>query len=128
MNNASTLRSEIKLVYQKAGVQFVISITPEGAGEGSEGQGGTTLQIDIKDAAGENDLVCTEECSPVLGDFIGGFVRWLGTIGIPSTHEGGAIKGVFHPDYDLHKLIQASGGICDMLEQRFSLYQESILS
>lgn len=120
MNNASTVKSEVQLVYPNAGVRFVVEM-------GSAQGGGGVLRICAKDASGERDLAFTDECSSILGDFIGGFVRWLGTIGIAAKHEEGEINGSFGAAYDAHKLIQASAAICDMIEQRFCLYPYNIV-
>lgn len=121
MGSGSKVRSEIKLVYEKAGVGFVVGIEP--SDDGAAG-----LRIAVEDAAGGKSLTFDEECSPILGDFIGGFVRWLATIGITAKHEQGEVTGSFSAAYDAHKLIQASAAICDMIEQRFSLYPYSILA
>ena len=128
MSNISEFKSEITLTYKKAGVRFLIDIRPAETGEGDEKKGQTALHISARDASDDKALTFTGECSPVLEDFIGGFVRWLSTIGITAAHNGEEITGSFHEDYDAFKFIQASGAIADMLEHRFSLYPYSILS
>lgn len=128
MNSASTMKSDINLVYPAAGVRFTIEITAAPDGESSEAKENAKLNISVKEASGEKSLAFTEECSPVMGDFIGGFVRWLSTLGITATHSSGAITGSFRADYNVFKLIKASGAICDMIDHRFSLYQDSILA
>jgi hypothetical protein len=128
MSGISELKSEITLTYANAGVRFVIEITPPAEREGNEKKGEAALRISVKDTSGKKGLTFTDDCSPVLVDFIGGFVRWLSTLGITADYDGGEINGSFHADYDAHKLIQASGAIAEMLEQRFSLYPHSILT
>ena len=128
MKNASTMKSEIKLTYKKANIQFAIEISPPKEGDGDKSKAETLLRISVKDAAGKKGLAFTEDCSSVLADFVGGFVRWLSTLGVTASSNGGEITGSFHPDYDVHNLIKASGGVCEMIEQRFSLYQNSILA
>ncbi len=126
MDYGSSVKAEIKLVYPDAGIQFIMEIGP---GEGGNGDGsGAMLRIVLKDATGEKDLTCDEERSPVLGDFVGGFVRWLGTLGIKAAHSAGEITGSFHPDYNVEGFIKASGAICEMIDQRFSLYRDSVLA
>ena len=128
MKNESTMKSEIKLTYKKANIQFAIEISQPKEGDGAKSKAETLLRISVKDAAGKKGLAFTEDCSSVLADFVGGFVRWLSTLGVTASSNGGEITGSFHPDYDVHNLIKASGAVCEMIEQRFSLYPNSILA
>ena len=127
MSNSSAMKAQIMLVYPNADIQFNIDIAPFQGDSPDESTAGT-LNISIKDAEGEKDLTFSEDCSPVLSDFIGGFTRWLGSLGIIASHDGKTITGSFSNLYDAHGFVKASGAICDMIEHRFSLYSNSILT
>jgi hypothetical protein len=65
---------------------------------------------------------------PELEDFAPGCTRWLRTCRITADLTAAGIRGHMPADATAAQLLDAMGRASDMIDQRFSLYTESILT
>ena len=111
------------LDFAPAGVTFRIEVAPP---EGKE-EGATLAIIPINSATGA-EIAIKEEVCPVLADFAPAHTRWLRTRRVTGTVDESRITGTFHQDVGIEELLRYTADICDMISQRYSIYQESILA
>jgi hypothetical protein len=73
-------------------------------------------------------LALQAPATPVLEDFAPGFTRWLRTCRITADLTAAGIRGQMPADATTAQLLEAMGRASDMIDQRFSLYTDSILT
>ncbi len=56
-----------------------------------------------------------------------GYSRWLVRARVKATHDESGITGTFAPDLQPEQVLQGLRDACEMIRQRFELYEESIL-
>lgn len=115
------LSLSITLPYPRAGVEFHLS----GACRKDAAQ---SVEITAVPCGAEQSLSLQDSAVPVLEDFAPGFARWLRTCRIDADVTRQAIRGQMPADATPAQLLLAMQRACDMIEQRFSLYTESIVS
>jgi hypothetical protein len=113
---------EMDLDFTDAGVGFTVKVREENAA-GS----GPTLHVELHALGPHQTARFTESCSHALGDFVGGFCRWLGTKAVTVNHTEQDISGHFKPDHTIFEQLAIVQELCQMLNDKFGLYPDSIL-
>ena len=118
----SYLKVNSALDYRPAGVTFKIEIDlPE------LHQAGASLTITPINSNNGANIPITDEASVVLADFAPAFARWMRTRRVTAAVEGERIAGTFHQDLTVQELLQYAADVCEMINQRFSLYEEKVI-
>ena len=120
MSSQQNLSLSVTLPYAQAGIEFRLH------GECHEGAA-PTLDITVVPGGSDQPLAIREDAVPVLEDFAPGFARWLRTCQVTADVLPQAIRGAMPSDATAEQLLLAVSRSCDMIDQRFSLYTESIL-
>jgi hypothetical protein len=121
MTSRHTLSLSVALPYAQAGVEFRLrGVCRAGSAP--------TVEVTAVPYDGEQPLHLQQEAVPVLEDFAPGFARWLRMCHIDAEVTTQAIRGSMPPDATAEQLLLAISRACDMLDQRFSQYTESILA
>jgi hypothetical protein len=121
MASSQTLSVSLILSYAQAGVDF--HLTGHYQAEHT-----ATVAITVQPAGGGAPLALQAPAPPVLEDFAPGFTRWLPTCGITADLTAAGIGGHLPADATATQLLDAMRRASDMIDQRFSLYTESILT
>lgn len=121
MASSQTLSVSLILPYAQAGVDF--HLTGHYQAEHT-----ATVAITAQPAGGGAPLALQAPATPVLEDFALGFTRWLRTCRITADLTAAGICGHMPADATAAQLLEAMGRASDMIDQRFSLYTESILT
>ena len=121
MASSQKLSVSLILPYAQAGVDFHLTghYQPEHA---------ATVEISAQPAGGGAPLALQAPTAPVLEDFAPGFTRWLRTCRITADLTATGIRGHMAADATAVQLLHAMSRASDMIDQRFSLYTESILT
>ncbi|MEE9247812.1 MAG: hypothetical protein V3U79_03850 [Dehalococcoidia bacterium] len=121
----SNISISVYLHFPPAGITFKIEVDlPE---DGSQAQG-PSITISPVDSANGEAIPIRDDSSAVLADFAPAFNRWLRRCSITGTVEETRITGAFHQDVDIEHLLRYTADICDMITQRFSLYEEKVFA
>ena len=120
MASGSTTQINVSLAFPKAEVVFVIEVC------GSNGQA-PSFHLHVTDPSG-NKVPFTTAASPPLADWVRGYSRWLYRSRVTASHNTEAVSGTFADGLTPEKLLEGVQGACDMIRQRFELYDASILS
>ncbi len=115
------LTMEFDLAFPNAGVGFQVQV------QRNEGHDATALRVEVRALEPEKVARFTTESSRVLGDFVGGFCRWLGTKGVQVTHTEQEIQGHFHARYTVPQMLATMQELCEMLEDKFAGYPATVL-
>jgi hypothetical protein len=113
---------ELDMPFPVAGVGFRVQVGP---GDETEG---LTLLIGLRALEAGKTARFTRESSYPLGDFIGGFCRWLGTKGVQVLHPDEEVSGHFQPRYTVVQMLETLQELCEMLDDKFAGYPGSIVS
>ena len=116
----STTQINLNLAFPKAEVVFVIEVS------GSNGQA-PSFHLHVTDSSG-NQVPFTAQGSSHLADWVRGYSRWLYRSRITASHDTEAITGTFADGLTPEQLLEGVQGACDMIRQRFELYDASILT
>ncbi len=112
----------LRLPFDGAGIEFNIEVNE--SGDSSSGPGFTL----VAQASGSGDrLAFQSQVSPVLADWVRGYTRWLYRARISAHHTEDAIVGAFLADLSAEQVFEGLQLACDMIRQRFELYEESVL-
>ena len=112
----------LRLPFERAGVEFNIEVNE--SGDASMGPAFTLVPL----ACGTSDrLSFHSQVSPVLADWVRGYTRWLYRAKISAQHGDDAIVGTFASDVTAEQVFEGLQLACDMIRQRFELYEESVL-
>ena len=68
----------------------------------------------------------TSASSPVLADWVRGYTRWLYRAGVSARYDEQAISGAFAHGMSAERILEGVQLACDMIRQRFELYEDSI--
>jgi hypothetical protein len=121
MASGSNVSIDLDMAFPTAGVGFAIQVRLANEAEGA------ALQVRLRAVAEGKTAMFTRECSYPLGDFIGGFCRWLGTKGVTVSHTDQEVSGHFHPRYTVPQMLSTTQELCQLLEDKFGAYPHSIL-
>ncbi len=116
----SGVNLSVILPFPTAGVAFNISVA-------SEDEGALTFSLNVTDLNGGNALPFSVDVSPCLADWVRGYARWLVRAGVRATHDSGGITGTFGESMTAEQVLLGVRDACDMIRQRFELYEESVL-
>ena len=112
----------LRFPYERAGVEFNIEVNESG-----DADSGPEFSL-VAQAIGSGDqLAFQSQVSPVLADWVRGYTRWLYRARIRAQHTDDAIFGSFAPGVTPEQVFEGLQLACDMIRQRFELYQESVL-
>ena len=120
MVSCQNLSLSLVLPYAQAGIEFRLT------GQCQEGTA-TTVDITVVPHGGNQPLALRDRAVPVLEDFAPGFARWLRTCRIEAEIVPAGIRGQMPADATATQVLGAMSRASDMIDQRFSLYTESIL-
>ena len=115
--SSRTIDLNLTLPFESAGVAFDIRV-------GSSDEE-TTFALAALDDAG-NPIPFTSEHSPVLADWVRGYTRWLYRAGVSAQYGETHITGSFANGMSAERILEGLQLACDMIRQRFELYEDSI--
>ena len=122
MTEKVSLNLCLRLPFEHAGVEFNIEVNE--SGDTNSGPGFTLVVM----ACGASDrLAFQSHVSPVLSDWVRGYTRWLHRAGVSAQHREDAIVGTFASNVTAKQMLEGLQLACDMIRQRFDLYEESVL-
>ena len=122
---ACEINVDLKLAFPKAGLVFAITVqSPEGAPEDEA----TTFHLTVKEASGERQVPFTPDQSPQVADWARGYTRWLRRAGVTASHNEDSITGSFAAGLTPEQVLLGLRDACDMIRQRFGLYEEGVLA
>ena len=125
MAATSDVQISVNLAFPNAGV--VIKINVEPPADGANGQA-PSFRLNVTDISGRKAIPFPTDSSPPLADWVRGYSRWLRRSRITASHDENAITGSFDSDLSGEQVLQGVQDACDMVRQRFELYEESILA
>ena len=121
MNGNSGVNLSVNLPFPAAGVAFNIDVA-------SNGDGASTFGLSATNLSGENALPFSVDVSPCLADWVRGYTRWLVRAGVRATHDSDSINGTFAESMTAEQVLVGVRDACDMIRQRFELYEESVVA
>jgi hypothetical protein len=114
----------ISLAFPKAGVTFAIKCGPP---DGSANGHASSFNVTALDSGSSQRLKFNEETSPQLADWIKGYTRWLRRASVTASYDENGITGSLTAGLTPEQSLANIQVACDMIRQRFELYDESIL-
>lgn len=121
MASQENLLLSVALSYAQTGIEFRLNGTcRDGAAP--------TLDITAVSYNDDQPLAFRDGANPVLEDFAPGFARWLRTCSVNAEVTTHTIRGHMSQEATARQLLLALSRACDMIDQRFSLYTEFILT
>ena len=121
MANSTGVQVSINLAFPVAGVAFKIDATDSADG------GATAFRLSVTDTDGGRDIPFRVDASRALADWVRGYSRWLNRARVSATFDENAITGTFHEGLTPEQTLEGVAHACDMIRQRFELYEESVL-
>lgn len=106
----------LRMAFPKAGVAFTIEA----------GRGGA-FHLAVNDSGGR-PVPLDPESSPQLADWARGYARWLYRANVKASHGRDGVTGSFVDGLTPDQVLIGVRDACDMIRQRFELYEESILT
>ena len=123
MTSATSPTANLNLSFPTAGITFNIAVEPpDGANRASP-----TFSLRVSDAATGQRLRLAIDVSPSLADWVRGYSRWLVRARVQATYDENGITGTFAPDLEPEQVLRGLQDACDMIRQRFDLYEENVL-
>ncbi len=123
MATISQTEINISLAFPKAGVTFEIRCGTPGGGA----NGHPSFKLKALDYSGARQLSFSEDTSPQLADWVGGYSRWLRRANVTASFDENGITGTFAGGLTPEQTMMGVTDACDMIRQRFEHYEESIL-
>ena len=120
MANTPELQLNLDLPFPEAGIVFNISVDTRG-GDSSG------FRLSVTDSKNGEPVPFTSDRCPQLADWVRGYSRWLYRARLRATHDENGISGEFVGDPTSEDILEGIRAACDMIHQRFDLYDESIL-
>ena len=121
MANSTGVQVSVNLAFPVAGVAFKIDANDSADGDA------TAFRLSVTDTDGGRDVPFTVDSSRPLADWVLGYSRWLNRARVSATFDENAITGTFHEGLTAEETLQGVAHACDMIRQRFELYEESVL-
>ncbi len=118
--SAQTIDLNLKLPFEAAGVEFAIRV-----GESNHSEAGAAFSLSALDSEGAK-IPFTSNSSPVLADWVRGYTRWLYRAGVTARFDETTISGSFRQGMNAEQVLEGVQLACDMIRQRFELYEDSI--
>ena len=115
--SAHTIDLNLRLPFEAAGVEFNIEVR--------KSDEGATFSLSALDDSGTL-IPFTSESSPALADWVRGYTRWLFRAGVTAQYSETTISGNFGKGMSAERILEGIQLACDMIRQRFELYEDSI--
>ena len=119
MTDTMKLNLNLSLPFERAGVEFRIQVADD--------DGGANFSLTAACPETGDQLAFVSGVSPVLADWVRGYTRWLYRCRISATHTEDAITGSFERGLDAEQVLEGLRLACDMIRQRFELYEGSVV-
>lgn len=113
---------DLDITFPVAGIGFRVQVLTEDAAAGMP------LHVRLRALEAGKKARFTPDSSYVLGDFVGGLCRWLGTKGVTVSHTEEEVSGHFHPRYTVLHMLGTLQELCQLLDDKFAGYPATILS
>ncbi len=124
MATKHSLQVNAGLRYETAGLLFRVGLDlPEGRADGQ----GAKVSIVAEDLATGARVPFHNAACPALADFMAGYPRWMVRLGIRATKGEDEVTGTVRAEATVEDLLAAAAQLGDMIDQKFSLYKESVL-
>ena len=120
--SAQTIDLNLRLPFEEAGVEFDINV-----GDPGDSDSAATFSLSVLDSSGI-PVPFTSESSPVLADWVRGYTRWLYRAGVSAQYGESSIIGSFGQEMSAERILEGVQLACDMIRQRFELYEGSVKS
>ena len=114
------LNITINLPFPTAGVSFNLNMN---SSDGAMG----TFRLDVSNLATGEAVPFTVASSPVLADWVRGYSRWLYRARVSASHDTESITGTIVEGTTPEQALEGMQEACDMIRQRFGVYEESVL-
>ncbi len=114
------LNITINLPFPTAGVSFNLNMN---SADGSAG----TFSLNVSNLATGGGVPFTVASSPALADWVRGYSRWLYRARVSATHDTDSITGTIVEGTTPEQALVGMQEACDMIRQRFGIYEESVL-
>lgn len=122
MVTASDVNINVNLPFPKAGVVISIKVEPP------EGNGSApSFHLSVTDSSGARAIPFSRDVSPSIADWVRGYSRWLHRARVSASLNESSIDGTFADGLSTEQVLDGVSIACDMIRQRFELYQESVL-
>ena len=118
MTDTMKLNLNLSLPFERAGVEFRIQVADDD---------GARFSLTAACPETGDQLAFVSGVSPVLADWVRGYTRWLYRCRISATHTEDAITGSFERGLDAEQIFDGLRLACDMIRQRFELYEGSVV-
>lgn len=115
-----TIDLNLRLPFEAAEVEFDIRVA-----ESDDAGSGASFSLSALDSSGM-PIPFTSDASPVLADWVRGYTRWLYRAGVTARYTETAICGSFGQGMNAERILKGVQLACDMIRQRFELYEDSI--
>lgn len=120
MSAQTTIDINLRLPFEAAGVEFDIRVA-----ESNDSDMGAAFSLSALDSGGAA-IPFTSDSSPVLADWVRGYTRWLYRAGVTARFDETTISGSFRWGMNAEQVLEGVQLACDMIRQRFELYEDSI--
>ena len=107
--------------YETASVRFDIALQQE------PGDDTVAFRLTVDDLLTGERVPLNHEACPAVHDFTRGYTRWLGTKGVRASRGDDEITGAASGDLSSAQLLQVAHDAVDMIDQRFSNYNTSVI-
>ena len=114
------LNITVNLPFPTAGVRFNLKML---SADGSVG----TFSLNVTNLATGDAVPLTVASSPALADWVRGYSRWLYRARVSATHDTESITGAIVEGTTPEQALVGMQEACDMIRQRFGIYEESVL-
>ena len=120
MPENSKLNLNMDLAFPDAGITFNSAVDGNGGGASS-------FSLKVTESAGGAPVSITSGRSPQLSDWARGYSRWLRRARVTASHDETGISGTFDEGLTPEQVFAGLREACDMIRQRFDLYERSVL-
>ncbi|MQG21701.1 MAG: hypothetical protein FI725_06945 [SAR202 cluster bacterium] len=125
MAKKHSLHIESGLRYDEAGLLFKLHIDlPEDRDDSQ----GAAIKVYAESLADGSKVAFNNSSSPALADFMAGYPRWMVRWGIQTTKSDDELNGTILANKSVEQLLDIAGLLGDMIDQKFSHHQESVLA
>ena len=123
MTSQTKLNLCLRLPFDGAGVEFNIEVNETGSDDGR----GPGFSLTVLDLESGDRVPFASHASIVLADWVRGYSRWLYRAGVAAQYTYDSITGTFAADLTAEQVLEGLRLACDMIRQRFELYEDSVL-
>ncbi len=121
---SSSVNVDLSLAFPRAGVAFAIEVRAQ---DGGVDEDPSTFRVSVSDASNGRAVPLKVDASPQLADWARGSTRWLARARVSASFDESGIAGTFAAGLTPEQVLQGVRDACDMIRQRFELYEASVL-